>query len=417
MHGQVLLQVRLPLAPPHQHTLTSSRYPVIVAIIAGALIALSVLYCVSKILCCGAKCCFCFADMARCCCCCCGGSNRGHSNPPPQNQYVSPYAHSNPHNPGKSGYVNPSAYESGFGAGGVGYNGQGQYRSQPPPKYGYAQFDTPTTQPAGKTGYRGATASNGDALPAMPSWDDARTHKIEEQGGDVEMGKVGGASQGDLPKFETDDYRYGRGDSAHGEGMATGAAAVGAVGLAQTGAGRYEDTYGRSNSYGQGAGQHGYGQDGQGYDRPNQGYGGDNHGYGQTNQAYAQGGQSYAQQDHGYDQQDHAYNEPSYATNHYGQSESTTAVNSAYGQTSPTRTQPVSPTRSTQQPYQSYQSYQPVSQQTGGQGQGYQAYPGQASYQPSTPSAGQGQAGYGSPPASEAGGVGRKPVQGSWRDL
>lgn len=110
---------------------------------------------------------------ARCfCCSCCkdgGGSrNRGNYQQPP-----------------------PQPYQQ-----------QNQYASAPPPMYNapsqqYAQFDLP----GGAKGYR----QNGDALPAMPSWDNATSRHIEDHNApedDMEMGKLD-AAEPMLPKIDS----------------------------------------------------------------------------------------------------------------------------------------------------------------------------------------------------------------------
>ncbi|KAI9688169.1 MAG: hypothetical protein M1822_001675 [Bathelium mastoideum] len=123
------------------------KWPVIVAIIIGSLIVLSVLFCVARCLCCGAECaCCCF----RCCTDCCRSSGRSNRRnnayaPAPQPAYQQPQPYSTP------------------------------YSSAAPPTYStkpqFARFD------ASKKG--GVGGRDADSLPAMPSWDDATSHKVE----------------------------------------------------------------------------------------------------------------------------------------------------------------------------------------------------------------------------------------------
>ncbi|PSK33515.1 Mitochondria fission 1 protein [Elsinoe australis] len=395
------------------------KWPVIVGIVIGSLIVISVVWCVVKILCCGAQCCFCCASITKCLCCrCCssGGSSR-----PPRDQYVSPLAHGNPYGSQKSGYVNPAAYESGFGnhsnigtySGGPGYAGQGQYRSQAPPKYATATFEEPSKK----------SNVNGDALPAMPSWNDARATRVEETsperpGEDVEMGHLN--NSGTLPKFESDDYR--RGDSAHGEGYGAGtAAAVGAGAGAAAGADAYG--YTRQNSYGAGVGSGtGVGAAGTGYGRPQQAqaphnpygqrdaYGSSTDVYGQQNMQnspygqaqntaspYGQPSQNYSQTSYGVEQNPYGY--------HNNQSQGNTSpTHNAYS--APAQTQPRSPQHG-------YAAFNPPQQRT--QSPAYSAYPGQSTYQSADTLPAQSTGGgYHSP---THGAPERKPVQGSWKDL
>ncbi|KAG8629514.1 hypothetical protein KVT40_003379 [Elsinoe batatas] len=379
------------------------KWPVIVGIVIGSLIVLSVLYCVVQILCCGAQCCFCFASIAKCLCCgCCRGSGSSTSRPP-RDQYVSPLAHGNPYGTQKSGYVNPAQFESGFGqhargpsnsnagvySGGVGYAGQGQYRSQPPPKYATATFDEPSR-------------TNGDTLPAMPSWGEARSTRVLKESspqrpGDVEMGRLN--SEGSLPKFESDDYR-GR-DSAHGDGPGVGAAAAVGAGAGAAAAGAYG--YGRQNSYSSGAGS-GYGNQGQGHRQ-------------QQDSPYAQrdtyGNVGFGQNDNTspYGQRQPQNHSPTYdqGTIPYGYERShNPPAHDPYSQ----HTQAPAPARSPQQGYSSYNPPQPT------QSPAYAAYPGQNNYQStdalSSQGTGQGNY-YGQNP--DFGSIGRRPVQGSWKDL
>ncbi|KAF2149639.1 hypothetical protein K461DRAFT_324102 [Myriangium duriaei CBS 260.36] len=354
------------------------KWPVIAGIIIGSLILLSVLYCVVQIICCGAQCCFCLASISRCLCCgCCRGSGRGNRGGDNYDGHVK-----------NNGYVRPADYNTSYQPS---YMAQGQYASQPAPHYGppsTATFDAPT---------KNTRRANEDALPAMPSWSDAQSRRVEDHHSahdDVEMGKLNNAGQSEpmLPKFESDDYAYARGDSAHGIGSNshnTGDLGLGAGAMATS---PYRDTYSRQDTYRGSSPAPTY--------HTHQQYGQGNRGYGQA--------QTY---DSPYNNYDH---NPS----------TTTAVGTAY--TAAHTAQPYSPTRSAQpQQQQSYNAqrtqsptYAPQQQQQQQHGysapqqsqqQGYTAYPGQASYQahePTSPSV------YSSVPETT-----RKPVQGSWRDV
>ncbi|PYH41442.1 uncharacterized protein BP01DRAFT_169014 [Aspergillus saccharolyticus JOP 1030-1] len=142
------------------------KWPVIAAIIIGALIVLSIVACVVNCLCCGIQCC-------KCCLCCssCCPSPRNRQRktkhlddpyPPPDMPGSMPGAMPGsmpPPMPVKSPYQPPQA----------------------PPVYRgteVARFDAPTS-PAG-------LKYNEDALPAMPSWDTAVTKRVEDTGPHVE---------------------------------------------------------------------------------------------------------------------------------------------------------------------------------------------------------------------------------------
>ncbi|KAF2762424.1 hypothetical protein EJ05DRAFT_506155 [Pseudovirgaria hyperparasitica] len=136
---------------------TYCKWPVIVIIIVGALIAISIIWCVARCLCCGAECaCCCF----KCCAGCCGSGRRKDPDRTAgvlPNSYNTPYqSHPAPsYTPGGGLRSNNDAYE--------------------PPQY--ARFDTPSSKPV-----------NEDALPPMPSWSDAKSHRIEDDSHeDVEM--------------------------------------------------------------------------------------------------------------------------------------------------------------------------------------------------------------------------------------
>lgn len=125
------------------------KWPTIAGIVIAVLVACLTLYC-----------------CLRCCGCC--GLGRGRRRPRGQTNQPSMF--------------NPMPYQ--------GY--QPANSNVAPPPYGqppaaqYAQFDTPS-------GYRGAGAGKGgeDSLPAMPSWQDARSARVEDgeadHGPDVEL--------------------------------------------------------------------------------------------------------------------------------------------------------------------------------------------------------------------------------------
>ena len=127
---------------------TYCKWPVIAAIIIGSLIVLSLLYCLARCVCCGAECC---CGCLSCCNACCPSGSRnknsGYQQPPgPPPQPYGPY---------------------------------GQYQSPVPPAYnpGFAYNHGPQTA----TFDAPSKSMNEDALPAMPSWDNARSRRVEQE--------------------------------------------------------------------------------------------------------------------------------------------------------------------------------------------------------------------------------------------
>ena len=141
-------------------------------IIAGVIV-FSILWCFIRCLCCGAECaCCCF----RCCASCCGsGRNKGHK-----------HLDSAP----------PTPYH------------QQQYQSPPHPVYGAggsafsqtATFDASHGKPIHE-----------DSLPAMPSWENAPSKKVEvwEEAESHEMDRLKGNESPALPGFAADPQRPG----------------------------------------------------------------------------------------------------------------------------------------------------------------------------------------------------------------
>lgn len=126
------------------------RWPVIVVIIVGSLILIGIAWCIIGCLCCGYTCC-------KSCCSCCCPSGRSK-------QKRSKYAD------------DPSAFHN---------PNYGYQPNQPPPVYEpqnkFAAFDTPS---------RPAQPVNEDALPPMPSWNDARTRQVENHTQDLELNRL-----------------------------------------------------------------------------------------------------------------------------------------------------------------------------------------------------------------------------------
>lgn len=199
------------------HQLTRRRWPVIVAIILGGIIAFSVVFCIARCICCGAECAIC---CCKCCSCCAGGSDRGHKRMKSENQgYPPPQPY--PQQPYSSAPANPYAEARSFAP-----------PPPPPPQINtqYQSHAAPTFTPPGNPNFNPQTnpkfarpASpvqpqfatfdahskpvNEDALPAMPSWKDARDVHVEveeavpEKRGDVEMDRLN--HNGSIPNTST----------------------------------------------------------------------------------------------------------------------------------------------------------------------------------------------------------------------
>lgn len=152
MYVEGILQVRLnrlplPYPDPTDTGFRTVRWPAIIAIVIAIVAAIFTAYCCLR--CCG----ICGGRRRR------GGRNRATTQP---------------------SMFNPIPYQA------QGY----QPANQPPPPQ-YAQFDAPSHS-YGAPGKVGA-----DSLPAMPSWEQARSRKVEEAGlEDMEMGKIHGEGKG-----------------------------------------------------------------------------------------------------------------------------------------------------------------------------------------------------------------------------
>lgn len=139
------------------------KWPVIAAIIIGGLIAFSLIYCCARCLCCGAQCC---CGCLSCCNACCPGPRKGHrrvESPPPT---------AFPNNQQYQSHAPPM------------YSGPGWNQSNVPQ---YATFDVGS----------GDKKFNEDALPAMPTWETAKSTKVEvheqqmkEQPDDMELKRL-----------------------------------------------------------------------------------------------------------------------------------------------------------------------------------------------------------------------------------
>jgi len=216
----------------------SPRWPAIIGIIIASLLVLSVLFCVVRIVCFGAECCFCCMSCCSCCGSCCARSGR-RSDRSPKDQ----------------GYAQQPQFPP-----------YSQYQTAPPPMYApmqpaaahYAHFDAPSGQKSAPV--------HEDALPAMPSWDTAASRRIEEPVDDLEMEKLNHTDAAAQPMLQKNSSPYDRQSVA---------------------ASPYEAQSPYSHQYGNTTTRTaGYGQAGSGYTpsqqtNPSESYGNSQQGYGQ----------------------------------------------------------------------------------------------------------------------------------------
>lgn len=160
------------------------KWPVIAAIIIGCLIVFSVLWCIFSCLCCGVSLCTACTKCLTCggCCGCCkggGGGSRRRKDPEyhPMPPTPTPY----------TGYQPPSAPMM--------YNHTGPQ---------FATFETGTKRSAN---------DHEDSLPAMPSWENATTRRVEDtsphpHGSDVEMEHMLPQSQHHAPTSPVHERPY-----------------------------------------------------------------------------------------------------------------------------------------------------------------------------------------------------------------
>ncbi|KAI5271587.1 hypothetical protein E4T47_05096 [Aureobasidium subglaciale] len=136
------------------------KWPVIIGIILGVVIAASMIWCLIRCICCGAECCCGCLSCFSCCTSCCSSSSH-HSN----KGYTQPMTAAPPQGPQYTQYQASAAPV---------------YRAQQAAQY--ARFDAP--------GAGGNKAFNEDALPAMPSWGQSRTVRQQEEVDEMEMGRL-----------------------------------------------------------------------------------------------------------------------------------------------------------------------------------------------------------------------------------
>ncbi|KAI8635165.1 hypothetical protein F5Y19DRAFT_2313 [Xylariaceae sp. FL1651] len=141
------------------------KWPVIALIIIGGLILLSIVWCIVRCCCCGLSCCCECCYCLRCCGQCCGMCD------PPRGK--------------RSKYLDEPF---------VPPNHDQAYRSQAPMQSGFDSMKPSVPQYAE---FDSGTKKDADALPAMPSWEDASSKKvlIEEEAVEMEPLKKPDLSQ------------------------------------------------------------------------------------------------------------------------------------------------------------------------------------------------------------------------------
>ncbi|KAJ4333054.1 hypothetical protein N0V95_009515 [Ascochyta clinopodiicola] len=169
---------------------------------ARGLIAFSVVFCIARCICCGAECVFC---CCKCCTCCCGSRDSGHRRMKSENQgYPPPQPY--PQQPYANAPANPYAEARSFAPPPPPPQISTQYQSHPTPSFNpqtNPKFASPAVRPASPEQPQYATFDahskpvNEDALPAMPSWNNARSVQVQveeeavpEHRGDVEMDRL-----------------------------------------------------------------------------------------------------------------------------------------------------------------------------------------------------------------------------------
>lgn len=181
------------------------KWPVIVAIIVGGIVAFSVVFCIARCLCCGAECALC---CCKCCTCCCGRDS-GHKRIESANQgYPPPPYPQQPYAPAQQPYAEARSFAPPPPPPQI----STQYQSHPPPAIARQpsnphfnpQTNPAFVRPASPEQPQYATFDahskpvNEDALPEMPSWNSARSVRVAveddavvpEKRGDVELARL-----------------------------------------------------------------------------------------------------------------------------------------------------------------------------------------------------------------------------------
>ncbi|KAI1466636.1 uncharacterized protein F4812DRAFT_60204 [Daldinia caldariorum] len=134
------------------------KWPVIAVIIIGGLIIFSIVWCIARCLCCGLSCCCECCHCLKCCgeCCGCCDPPKGRKNKYLDEPFVPPHHEENQ-----------------------------AYRSQAPMNPAFPPAPSPSVPQYAV--FDDGDKKNADALPAMPSWEGAKTQKVFIEEESVEM--------------------------------------------------------------------------------------------------------------------------------------------------------------------------------------------------------------------------------------
>ncbi|KAI1143483.1 hypothetical protein F5Y05DRAFT_154928 [Hypoxylon sp. FL0543] len=137
------------------------KWPVIAVIVIGGLIILSIVWCIARCLCCGLSCCCECCHCLKCCgeCCGCCDPPRGKRSKYLDEPFIPPHHEQNQ-----------------------------AYRSQAPMSPGLPGIrPAPTSNTPQYAVFDDSTKKDADALPAMPSWEGAKSQKVLVEDEPVEM--------------------------------------------------------------------------------------------------------------------------------------------------------------------------------------------------------------------------------------
>jgi len=186
LHAGSILQVRLPSSsPPLQIRAFPNqlpRWPVIGIMIVGGLILFSVIWCVSRCLCCGlsccCECCYCLKCCGNCCGCC--DPPRGRKHKYLDEPFVPPHHAAGGYKAHEPMAAGPPPGPSPFSPSPFPPARSTEHVAGPPQ---YAEFEV---------GKKAGAAAGGheDALPVMPTWESAGSKKVLVEEEEVEMNQL-----------------------------------------------------------------------------------------------------------------------------------------------------------------------------------------------------------------------------------
>ncbi|OIW34937.1 hypothetical protein CONLIGDRAFT_31965 [Coniochaeta ligniaria NRRL 30616] len=160
------------------------KWPVIAIIIVGGLIVFSVIWCISRCLCCGLSCCCECCHCLKCCgnCCGCCDPPRGRKHKYLDEPFVPPHHDAAAYKRNEPMYAGPPAPPAPFAAASTSPFSTGRSEHAPlPPQY--AEFDVSKKRASAAGGHE-------DALPVMPTWESAGSKKVLVEEEEVEMDQL-----------------------------------------------------------------------------------------------------------------------------------------------------------------------------------------------------------------------------------